>query len=154
MEETIRCCEECCLDSQVRRRYGIFFPGSVKRLSSNPPEVLLGSTVSFMRVFNTATEAVKQGGTRRGANMGILRIDHPDILKIIACKKDTSDITTSIFPSALPEKFMEAVENREEYDLVDPDGNRSRPLECKEGLRPDCKILHGRTGRASSSWID
>lgn len=76
--------------------------------------------VSFMRVFNTATEAVKQGGTRRGANMGILRIDHPDILEFISCKKDTSDITNFNISIGITEKFMEAVENREDFDLIDP----------------------------------
>ena len=106
--------------------------------------------VSFLRVFNAATESIKQGGTRRGANMGILRIDHPDIMEFIRCKAELDDLNKPVYERVAPlladdetrkyfktvlldkqianfnisaavtKEFMRALEKEEDYDLIDP----------------------------------
>jgi ribonucleoside-diphosphate reductase alpha chain len=81
--------------------------------------------VSFMKIFNTATEQVKQGGTRRGANMAILRVDHPDIMEFIFSKEDNRELNNFNISVGVSDKFMKAVDRQEDYDLIDPRDQRA-----------------------------
>lgn len=89
---------------------------STKGVSSGP--------VSFMQIFDKSTDIVKQGGTRRGANMGILRYDHPDIMQFINVKKTPGVLENFNISVAVDEKFMNAVKNEQDYELINPKGNK------------------------------
>src|SRR5216110_2218095 len=110
--------------------------------------------VSFMKLYDASTDVVKQGGTRRGANMGILRVDHPDILEFITCKDDLTQVTNFNISVAVTDAFMRAVEEGTSYDLIHPRrGAVVGQLDAREVFR---KIVHGawKTGEPGVYFID
>lgn len=110
--------------------------------------------VSFMKVFDSATQAVKQGGTRRGANMGILRVDHPDIMDFIVCKESDKDITNFNISVAVTEDFMRRALKDEEYDLIDPNTKRAvKKLKAKMVFDLMVKMAH-KNGEPGIIFID
>src|SRR6059036_1803910 len=110
--------------------------------------------VSFMKLYDASTDVVKLGGTRRGANMGILRVDHPDILEFIACKDDLTQVTNFNISVAVTDAFMRAVEEGSSYDLIHPRTSQVvGQLDARTVFR---KIVHGawKTGEPGVFFID
>jgi ribonucleoside-diphosphate reductase alpha chain len=110
--------------------------------------------VSFMKLYDASTDAVKQGGTRRGANMGILRVDHPDIMDFITCKEDLTQVTNFNISVAVTDAFMKAVKAGTSYDLVDPHDRKAvGSLDARTVWN---KMIEGawRTGEPGCFFID
>src|SRR5215203_1999303 len=110
--------------------------------------------VSFMSLFDASTDVVKQGGTRRGANMGILRVDHPDIMEFITCKDDTTKVTNFNISVAVTDAFMAAVEADGTYDLIHP---KTKAVTGQLRARAVWeRIIHGawKTGEPGVFFVD
>lgn len=110
--------------------------------------------LAFMDVFNAATDAVKQGGARRGANMGVLRVDHPDVLEFITAKLAPARLTNFNISVALTDAFMDAAERGARYDLINPrSGQAVGQLDARRVLRALATAAWG-TGDPGVLFID
>lgn len=110
--------------------------------------------ISFMEVYNAATEAIKQGGTRRGANMGILRVDHPDIEEFISVKNDLSRLTNFNISVAVTDAFMDAVKHDKPFDLIHPNSKKVvKTVRARDLMQ---QIVHSawQTGEPGLVFID
>jgi ribonucleoside-diphosphate reductase alpha chain len=110
--------------------------------------------ISFLKVYNAATDAVKQGGTRRGANMAILNVEHPQILEFIQCKADPKELTNFNISVGVSKDYMEAVSKDEEYDLISPhSGKIIRRLKARDVFNLIVEMAH-RNGEPGIIFLD
>ncbi len=110
--------------------------------------------VSFMRAFDVATDVIKQGGTRRGANMAILSVDHPDIEKFITAKEKPDALTNFNLSVAVTDKFMEAVRNGSEYELINPHSGEAVSRKDARAIFDKMVALAWKTGDPGVVFID
>jgi len=119
---------------------------STGRVASGP--------VGFMRIFDVTTEVVKQGGRRRGANMGILKVDHPDILEFIKTKADLGMLTNFNLSVAVTDAFMDLVETEGTYPLINPrTGKETGKLKAREVFEVICEYAL-KTGDPGLIFLD